>query len=286
MRENVRHFCSRGGTEFRKTMNQPRCYPFDLFCSPTRERPDAVLCLTDHGGGLQVAASDLESVLHPLEREQAAGFGSQRRRVHYVAGRSVAKRALVRLLASRGGEGLPSGWDRFSRIHIANGTLGQPVLRQPAAGGIGVSIAHDNRVAAALAFDEAIPMAVDVEELDKKHTDMIWGWLTPRERELMREFKNGGDMCTALWTAKEALAKVLRAGLSSLRLSVYEVERCQWRHTVLVTHFCRIPAYAAVSFLLPCTNSWCGLALPRCVLNDDLLLQLQRGLLCSSHPTR
>ena len=272
-------------------MNQPHSHQFDLFCSSLRTRPDAVLCLAHHDAGSEIAlrvgphssgppgaVSDPESVLHPLERKQIAAFGSARRRAHYLAGRSVAKQALVRLLLSRREKGLALGWDQFSRIHIVNGVLGQPVLRQPEKSGIGVSIAHSDHIAAALAFDEASPMAVDVERVDGKHIDTIWGQLTARERELVSEFKDKGNLCTALWTVKEALAKVLRTGLASLRLSVYEVKRCQCKHAVVVTHFCRIPAYSAVSFFLPCSGSWCSLVLPRCVLNDDFLLQLQHGL--------
>src|SRR4030095_6808483 len=96
------------------------------------------------------------------------------------------------------------------------GVFGQPLVRFFRGDAPGVSISHCERLATELAFPAGHPMAIDVEETDPARVATMKSQMTAREL-LWAQSGNAPEdvLCALVWTAKEALSKVLRCGLMS-----------------------------------------------------------------------
>ncbi|MGC4746929.1 4'-phosphopantetheinyl transferase family protein [Micromonospora sp. DT201] len=172
-----------------------------------------------------------EEILHRRERHRFMRMRHERRRADYLAGRRAAKAAVTHLC----------GITEPAAIWVEPGALQQPVLGGPGTCGVAVSLAHSQHVGAAVAFDVAHPVGIDLERVDPARAGILQTTLTPGEREITAGLRMAGlTAATAVWTAKEALAKFLRVGLS-IDLSVLEVAgwrtegewwRLEYRHIV------------------------------------------------------
>ena len=165
-----------------------------------------------------------EAVLHERERRSLAGMRHERRRGDYLAGRRAAKAAVTRLCA------VPDP----AAVWIEPGALLQPVLGGPGTGGVAVSLAHSHYVGAAVAFDVAHPLGIDLELADPARAGTLYAASTAGERRLVADLPHDPlTAATALWTAKEALAKFLRTGLSIdmglLEVAGWRAEGEWWR---------------------------------------------------------
>jgi 4'-phosphopantetheinyl transferase len=143
-------------------------------------------------------------ILHPNELAQYERFAVPRRKTSFLLGRYVAKQALAVLLRE----------PVYANIEIAPGVFTQPIVKFPTPEPVGVSITHAGELACALAFPQIHPMAIDVEQLDAKSLEAMKSQILteelspealPQVSELVR--------CTIIWTAKEALSKVLKCGM-------------------------------------------------------------------------
>lgn len=143
-------------------------------------------------------------ILHPHELVQYERLAVPRRKTSFLLGRYVAKQALAVLLRE----------SVYTNIEIVPGVFTQPIVKFPTPEPVGVSITHAGALACALAFPQIHPMAIDVERLDPKNIGAMQSQILPEElrsealpqlAELVR--------CTVIWTAKEALSKVLKCGL-------------------------------------------------------------------------
>jgi 4'-phosphopantetheinyl transferase EntD len=144
------------------------------------------------------------SILHPHELAQYERFTVLRRQSSFLLGRYVAKQALAVLLRE----------SVYTRIEIVPGVFTQPIVKFPALDPVGVSITHAGDLAGALAFPQIHPMAVDIERLEPNNLEAMKSQIVaeelrpealPQLSELLR--------CTIIWTAKEALSKVLKCGM-------------------------------------------------------------------------
>lgn len=144
----------------------------------------------------------IDDFLSNAERDAYRALVADRRRKSWLLGRVAAKRAAAASLET----------DDLRALEIARGIFGDPRLCVPMAHPPGLSISHAGPVAVAVAHPAGHVMAVDVEEVRPRQADAIASQLTPREVEWA-----GGDhpRLTALWTAKEALSKALRCGLTA-----------------------------------------------------------------------
>ncbi|MBG0566151.1 4'-phosphopantetheinyl transferase family protein [Actinoplanes aureus] len=177
------------------------------------------------------AQSTGEAILHRRERQRLARMRHERRRADYLAGRWAAKAAVTHLCA------VPEP----AAIWLEPGVLHQPVLGGPGTGDVAVSLTHSQQVGAAVAFDVAHPVGIDLERADPLRAGTLHSALTPGEGEITRGLRLDPLLAaTALWTAKEALAKFLRVGLS-IDMSLLEVAawrtegewwRLEYRHVV------------------------------------------------------
>ena len=149
--------------------------------------------------------SRLAGILHPSERRYFCSLPAERRKVTYLLGRYAAKQALSLLL----------GEPDCSRIEIASGVLDQPVVRYPASEPFDVSISHTDAVACAIAFPALLPMAIDIEQIDRRRSEVMKTQILPYELDEAVRRGTAEESAPALvWTAKEALSKVLRCGLT------------------------------------------------------------------------
>ncbi|SDY35991.1 4'-phosphopantetheinyl transferase superfamily protein [Lysobacter sp. yr284] len=162
-------------------------------------------------------------LLHDNERRRLDEMRFERRRDSYWLGRCCAKRALaaIRDIAPQ-------------RIEIASGVWGQPIVVGEVPGQpVQVSISHSAAIGAAVAFDAAFPMGVDVESPDSVARLDPARWSCEEER---RQWLSGDDalLPALLWSAKEAVAKVLHSGLSAppelLRIERLREDAGLWRY--------------------------------------------------------
>ncbi|MBM0276217.1 4'-phosphopantetheinyl transferase family protein [Micromonospora tarensis] len=177
------------------------------------------------------ATSADAAVLHRRERHRLLRMRHERRRADYLAGRRAAKAAVTQLC----------GMADPTTIWVEPGALHQPVLGGPGTDGVAVSLAHSQHLGAAVAFDVAHPVGIDLERVDPARAGILQSTLTPGEREITAGLPLAAlTAATAVWTAKEALAKFLRVGLS-IDLSLLEVAswriegewwRLEYRHVV------------------------------------------------------
>ena len=140
-------------------------------------------------------------------RMEAAYFSTLRfagRQKSYLLGRYAAKLALRELLLE----------PDLRAIEVVRGVFEQPIVQCDRGQGWDVTISHAGSLAAGLAYPAAHPMGIDVERIDANHYNTILSQLSESETRLI---ESGGPdkfrIATALWTAKEALSKVLTTGL-------------------------------------------------------------------------
>jgi 4'-phosphopantetheinyl transferase len=142
--------------------------------------------------------------LHPDELSYFRSLEFDRRRRSYLLGRHAAKQAIMAY----------SHRDTPTQLEVAAGIFQQPVVRPGCEEPTGVSITHSDRVACAIAYSELHPMAIDVEEIDPARNDVMKTRILPGELTLASAaWGSSLNHCATIWTAKEALSKILRCGM-------------------------------------------------------------------------
>lgn len=182
---------------------------YDLIDAPIvltagRDHAAAIAFLVSAGGSLAPAAG---AWLSAEEMALLPGPRYPRRRHELVAGRLAAKHALAHLRP---------GID-VQRLSILPGVLGQPVVSGPGIANVGVTLSHSGEAAVAIAFPERCPVGVDIETFAEDCGPVLARHAGGAERNLVREAAIGSELqgLTALWCAKEAMAKLLRCGLAA-----------------------------------------------------------------------
>ena len=156
---------------------------------------DALKQLEQHG-------SDL---LLPRQMASLRSEMSVRRRHSLLLGRHAAKSALAAYFGERD----------LSNIEIRSGTFGQPLSAYPCECSPGLSLAHCDGLAIALASSPDHILGVDVERCAPERADAIRSEMTPAELGLHRQDSLSEiSWLFLLWTMKEALSKALRVGLT------------------------------------------------------------------------
>ena len=168
---------------------------------------------TDRAAMATIPAGDFEALQEQGAAEPSLGEEERlflrrglapRRRRSFLLGRIAARQAL-RLL----------GVTPCAERGIGFGVFGQPVVY--GGGGYSVSITHSDALAAAVAFPVGHPLAIDVESTQADNLEVAQTVQTPEERELVKNTARGDAarerlVTFALWSAREALSKVLGCG--------------------------------------------------------------------------
>ena len=143
--------------------------------------------------------------LSPDECLRYESMKFERRRTTFLLGRYAAKQALSRYF----------GEPDLSMIAIRSGVFGQPVVQYLCSSNAQVTISHTQETACAIASPDLHPMGLDIESIDGAKSTVIKSQMTSDElRFLVGIAMNETAGLTLLWSAKEALSKILMCGLT------------------------------------------------------------------------
>ncbi|PSL44226.1 phosphopantetheinyl transferase [Chitinophaga niastensis] len=196
--------------------------------------------------------------LHPDEYTTLTGAAQH----HYLLGRHAAKLAAVDYTQAN-----PTS------ICITPGVFGQPVLYCPVDSNIQVSIAHTRNSATAIVFPEWHPMAIDIEAIT---TDKEIPGLLPAEARLFASLSySQAAWQLLLWTAKEALSKVLKTGLTTA-MEIFSVAAIQVQGDFIVSTFTNFAQYKAISWIAG-NMAW-AIVLPERSQIDTNALEVLSGI--------
>ncbi|MBY9081321.1 4'-phosphopantetheinyl transferase superfamily protein [Paenibacillus sp. HN-1] len=184
--------------------------------------------------------AELERILpylHVQERSYYDTLKFEKRMRSYLLGRFAAKQAAAAL----------TGEEELANIHIQAGIFDQPILSS-AKRNIQVSITHCNDYGAAIAFPEAHPMGIDLEKIDDRKRTAIESHITMAEKEYINPLPIPLDTAlTLLWSAKEALSKVLKTGLTA-SFKVFEVSKIERYDDYFICFYKNFKQYKAIAF--------------------------------------
>jgi 4'-phosphopantetheinyl transferase len=181
--------------------------------------------------------------LHPDEVQAFGQLKFERRQRSYLLGRYAAKQALQRLLP----QFAPTA------VLVGAGVFGQPVVWSPGPPPVGVSIAHCAGAAAAVAFPLEQPLGIDLEPINADRLKAMLTQVQPSERQLDDRLK--GDhpdpaWVTSIWTAKEALSKILKCGMTT-PFALLELARLAREGNMFSGEFKNFGQYKVMAWQLP-----------------------------------
>jgi len=175
---------------------------------------------------------------------------AERRQHSFLLGRYAAKTAVAAL----------TGEQDLQQITIHSGVFTQPIVRCASHSNVQVSIAHSGKWGAALAFPEAHPMGIDLEETHGPGHGAIATQLSDAEHALLASLHLEQMSALSLaWTAKEALSKIFRTGLMA-DLLVYELKSIAATQDGFESMFKNWAQYKALSWFFD--GMTCSIALP------------------------
>lgn len=186
--------------------------------------------------------------LHPQEQSYADSLKFERRKKSYLLGRLTAKRAVAALLGEKPAD-----------IWIQAGVFTQPLVVATGSN-VQVSITHCDDFGAALAFPEAHPMGIDLERVAPDKKEALERNLTKEERELVKAWPYPYETgLTLVWTAKEALSKVLKTGLMA-PLEIFAITKSELHPNYILSQYQNFHQYKVLSF--PLGEYICSLVAP------------------------
>ena len=155
--------------------------------------------------------------LGPAERQRAEVLRAEKRRADWLLGRLAAKRLVARILAEV--VRMDLALDGFD---IVADHSGAPVVRLADGGTlpVGVSISHSEGTAFCAAWADSgggISVGADLERIASRSVAFVRDFFRPAEIEMWEAFPEGTErdaFATAVWSAKEAVLKALRLGLT------------------------------------------------------------------------
>jgi 4'-phosphopantetheinyl transferase len=189
-----------------------------------------------------LAVKNISQILHPGEMAYFNTLKHERRQKSYLMGRYACKKVLSSYFNE----------PNLTTIEIVPGIFGQPVVRCLTREMPGVSLSHDNSFAAAIAFPDTLPMALDIETADEGKVKVINSQLTDAETNFaMSGILPEYLLCTLFWTAKEALSKLIKCGLTVrftlLEAEIVENDCCNNKFHITFKNF---PQYQACAWTL------------------------------------
>ncbi len=155
--------------------------------------------------------------LGPAERQRAETLRVEKRRGDWLLGRLAAKRLVARILAEVVRMDLA-----LEDFDIVADHSGAPVVRLADGGTlpVGVSISHSEGTAFCAAWADSgtgISVGADLERIAPRASAFVQDFFRPAEIETWNGLPEGPSrdtFATAVWSAKEAVLKALRLGLT------------------------------------------------------------------------
>lgn len=181
----------------------------------------------------------LVQYLHTKERNYYNALKFEKRIRSYLLGRFVAKQAVAAL----------TGEEDLTNIFIQSGIFTQPIVVSNKQN-IQVSITHCDNFGAALAFPEAHPMGIDFQKISHDKRDVLERQISEAEKEQISSssFSYVAGL-TLLWTAKEALSKVLKTGLMT-PFKVFEISKIEIHNDYAMCYYKNFTQYKVISFII------------------------------------
>jgi len=148
-------------------------------------------------------------LLSPREEKLLAGLGHVPRRRKWLMGRAAAKRLVCDML----GEGRVAE----KKISVLNQPSGEPFVLIEGKGGWGraVSLSHRSEVGLAAApLDETARIGADIETIEPRDPALVRQFYTDSEAQIVEAAgKDRDEIVSRIWSAKEAVLKLLGLGL-------------------------------------------------------------------------
>jgi 4'-phosphopantetheinyl transferase len=202
--------------------------------------------------------------LHLNEQMYYESLVVDKRRFSYLIGRYAAKKAIVAY----------DNINDMTSIEIIPGIFQQPVVRYFNNQNVQVSISHSQHWGAALAFPEAHPMSIDIEDINPERKIHTLLQTSIHEQKKLDNIPMGEtEKYTLIWTIKEALSKILRTGLTT-EFSVFEISDMVPWENYFECYFRHFTQYKSLSFFFQ--NSALSVIVPKKsdfdikMLRDDL----------------
>jgi 4'-phosphopantetheinyl transferase len=143
--------------------------------------------------------------LHPEEMAYYQSSLAEKRKKSFLLGRVCAKTSYLQASPQKDP----------SKINIRTGIFKDPVLQNQSATQWQIGITHSNTAAAALVFPATHPMAIDFEEYDTKRAKTMKTQCKPEELHSLEKIGLSNEAaCAVCWTAREAVSKALRTGMT------------------------------------------------------------------------
>lgn len=206
-------------------------------------------CLSSASFEYLNSASEL--FLHPKEKAYLKKLVHSRRQKSFLLGRYCSKQAVACDINHK----------VLTDTLIENGIFQQPVVYHPYHSNIQVSISHTDLLEAALSFPETHPMAIDIETMCATKMTVMQTQMTSDERNLSSAFsENEIALTTLLWTAKEALSKVLKCGCM-IPFELLEIETLNDSNHFIMSYFKNFHQYQSLSFMV--ADTFCSIVYPK-----------------------
>ncbi len=177
-----------------------------------------------------------KKALNKTELETLNSFRNGNRYKSFLLSRYMAKKAVSLLLDSK---------EELKNISIEKGIFNFPIVKVNSNKNVQISITHSKDFVCAIAYDEACPMAIDVEKIKTKRASTV-------EKALSREFNaidefTENDIAITHWTCIESLSKALRTGVT-LPLEMYTIKTMEAYNSSLVSLYSHFYQFKASSF--------------------------------------
>lgn len=207
----------------------------------------------------------LEECLNVKEREHYLGIKSSSRKNSFLHGRYVAKTAVSNLI----------GCD-LKEISIGIGIFNYPIVEINRNKKYNVSLSHCRSIGAAIAFEEDIIIGIDIEEIKLGFESRVYNSLVENEKLLISKNKCLEiESSAVIWTAKEALSKAIKTGLT-VPLGILEVKEITYKENYYICTFRNFSQYKAISIA---TNRYaCSIVIPKQLEIEIDIVQIKKLL--------
>ena len=211
--------------------------------------------------------NDTDNFLHNSERNYFTSLKSEKRRFTYLTGRFAGKLALSQYLHE----------PNLRAIEIRSGCFDQPLAKHLSFDTPEVTLSHCSDLAVAITYQAGHIMGIDVEEIDFSKSHVLKSQLT--EAEAIKAQQNFEDYRIGyhlMWTAKEALSKALKCGLT-VPFDILEIEdlnsQKENNYTSIFKNFAQ---YKCISWIMD--RHLLSITLPRKTeMGTDVLREIRYG---------
>jgi len=181
----------------------------------------------------------ISGCLHPQEAKSFEAMQHDKRKKDYLLGRYSAKMALALL----------SGESELDKILVGQGVFNHPVVGGSCRiQGLEVAITHCDGLGAAVAFSMVYPLGIDIERVSIDRIRVMEKETTVIEQRILQSLNlPEGVSLASFWTAKEALSKVLKTGMTA-PFHIYEISTAEGCDGYLLSHYRYFTQYCCFTF--------------------------------------